>query len=149
MAPQHLLEDGDRPDRGRRLQQRHDLGVENVGERIGTTSLARNLLLRRQPGILLDAIGRGHADRRLRRRDGRRVGLPELHEKPYLVIGYVAAGHKVIPPIGKTTGIPGRPRSRDDARRDRTFGSKLRSGYALPASQAEAVLILIVATLSP
>ena len=45
---------------------------------------------------LLDVIGRGRADRRLRRRDGRRMGLPELHEKPHLVIGYMAAGHKVI-----------------------------------------------------
>jgi len=115
MTPQHLLEDCDRPDARRRLQQRHDLGVENVGERVGAAALARNLPLRGQPRILLDAIGRGRADRRLRRRDGRRVGLPELHEKPHLVIGYVAAGHKVIPPIGKTTGIPGRPRSQDDA----------------------------------
>ena len=36
MTPQHLLEDGNRPNAGRRLQQRHDLGVENVGKRIGT-----------------------------------------------------------------------------------------------------------------
>jgi hypothetical protein len=35
MPPQHLLEDGDGPEAGRRLQQRHDLGVENIRQRIG------------------------------------------------------------------------------------------------------------------
>ncbi|MCB1467556.1 MAG: hypothetical protein KDK08_10540, partial [Rhizobiaceae bacterium] len=29
-----------------------------------------------------------------------------LHEKPHLVISYVAAGHKVIPPIGKPPAYP-------------------------------------------
>lgn len=119
MTPQHLLEDGDRSDAGRGPQQRNDLGLKNVGERIGAAPLSRNLPLRGQPRILLDAIGRGRADRRLRRRDGRRMGLPELHEKPHLVIGYVAAGHKVIPPNGKTTGIPGRPRTPDTLRKER------------------------------
>jgi hypothetical protein len=30
--------------------------------------------------------------------DARRIGLTELHVKPHLVIGYVAARHNVIPP---------------------------------------------------
>ncbi len=101
MAPQHLLEDGDRPDAGRRLEQRHDLGFKNGGERIRSAAIPRRLPLRRQHRLLLHAIRRGRADGRLGRRDGRRVGLPELHEKPHLVIGYVAAGHKVIPPNRK------------------------------------------------
>ena len=41
MAPQHLLEDGDGTNAGRRLQERHDLAIENVGERIGTAAPAR------------------------------------------------------------------------------------------------------------
>lgn len=48
VTPQHLLEDRDRPDGGRRLQQRHDLGVENLDEWIGAAALARNLPLRWQ-----------------------------------------------------------------------------------------------------
>ena len=45
MTPQHLLEDGDRANARRRLQHRHDLGIENVGERIGPAPLPRRLLL--------------------------------------------------------------------------------------------------------
>jgi membrane protease YdiL (CAAX protease family) len=49
------------------------------------------------------------------------------------------------------TGIPGRPRSPDKRpKKERAAaGSKLRSGYALPAFQASGVLIQIDATLSP
>ena len=65
------------------------------------------------------------------------------------MIGYVAAGHKVIPPIGKITGIPGRPRSPDkrpkQARRRRV---ETQSGYALPTFQPAGILILIDATLA-
>ena len=34
MAPLHLFEDRDRPQPRRRLQHRHDLGIEEVGQRI-------------------------------------------------------------------------------------------------------------------
>jgi len=66
------------------------------------------------------------------------------------MIGYVAAGHKVIPPIGKITGIPGRPRSPDKRPQNRRAagGLKLRSGYARPAFQPAGILILIDATLA-
>jgi len=60
-----------------------------------------SLLLRRQSRIALDPIGRCQADRCLGRRSGRRVGLTELHVEPHLVIGYVAAGHKAVPPHRK------------------------------------------------
>jgi hypothetical protein len=45
MAAQHLLEDGDRTNARCRLQQRHDLGIEDVGEWIGTPTAARLLHL--------------------------------------------------------------------------------------------------------
>ena len=73
MTTHHLLENGHWPDARCGLQHRHDLRVENVGERVGTPAAARLLLLRGQSWILLDAIGRCRADRRLRRRDGRRM----------------------------------------------------------------------------
>ncbi len=41
MASQHLLEDGDRANARCRLLQRHDLGIEDVGELIGTPTAAR------------------------------------------------------------------------------------------------------------
>ena len=48
-----------------------DLLLENGAERIGAAPLARLSLCRWQAGILLDAIGRGGAERRLGRCDGR------------------------------------------------------------------------------
>ena len=150
MAPEHLLEDGDRPKAGGGLQHRHDLGVEDIGQRIGPAPSARRLLLRGQPRILLDAIGRGGADRRLRRRDGRRIGLTELHVEPHLVIGYMAAGHKVIPP--RSEKPPAYPAGRDH-QTDAPYGTRRRrarnSGRATPSlrSKPAGILILIVAPL--
>jgi len=60
-----LLENGNEPQARGSLQHGHDLGLENIGQRIGTTAFPRRRLLRRQPRVLLDAIGRGDADRRL------------------------------------------------------------------------------------
>jgi hypothetical protein len=65
------------------------------------------------------------------------------------MIGYVAAGHKTIPPNGKIATIPGPPPSPDNASKKRAAGGlKLRSGYALPPFQVPGILILIDATLS-
>ena len=44
MAADHLLENGDRSKPGGCLQHRHDFGVENIGERIGTPASSRSLL---------------------------------------------------------------------------------------------------------
>jgi len=77
------------------------------------------------------------------------MGLTELHEKPHLVIGYVAAGHKAIPPNRKnhrhtrSTAI-----TRKTLEKSAAAGWKLRSGYALPTFPPSGVLILIVAALS-
>src|SRR5258708_19958785 len=51
--------------------------------------------------------------------------------------------------IGKTTGIPGRPRSGGKRYKESGGGGlKLRSGYALPSFQASDILILIDAPLA-
>jgi hypothetical protein len=65
MASLHLFENRHRPKAGARRQHRHDLGIEELGERIGATAAA---LLRPGGGklvVLLGAIGGGRADRRL------------------------------------------------------------------------------------
>lgn len=45
MTPDHLVEDGDRPNTRSCPQHGHDLGFENIGERVGTAPLPRRLLL--------------------------------------------------------------------------------------------------------
>jgi len=150
VPPHHLLEDRHRPDAGRGLEQRHNLGIENAGRRVGAPAAAPHRLLGRQARILLDAIGARCADRCLCRRDGRRMGLSELHVKPHLLIGYVAAGHKAGPPNRKDhrrtrpTAITRKAQEQAAA-----AGRKLRSGYALPAFPPSGILILIDADLSP
>jgi hypothetical protein len=110
MAPDHLLVDRDGPQAGRRLQHRHDLLLENGGERIGAPPFARLRLCRRQAGIVLDAVGGRRAHGRLGGGDGDPLGLTELHEKPHLMVGDVAAGHEAIPAKWKIASLPARPR---------------------------------------
>jgi hypothetical protein len=45
MTAQNLLEDRDRPQPGRRLEHRHDLGVEDARQRIGAPPVPRGTLL--------------------------------------------------------------------------------------------------------
>ena len=54
MAAQQLLEDGDGPEAGARLQHGRDLGVEHVREGIGAAPLPRRALLRRRPRVLCE-----------------------------------------------------------------------------------------------
>ena len=46
MAPQNLLENGDRPQPWRRLEDRHDLTLPDIGERIGAAAFVTDLPLR-------------------------------------------------------------------------------------------------------
>ena len=74
MPAQQLLEDGDRPQARARLQHRHDLGVEDVGQRIGPPPLARRALLRGRSRVLRDAVAGGGAEPGAGGGDGDRVG---------------------------------------------------------------------------
>jgi hypothetical protein len=58
MATPDLRKDSDGTQAWRRLQDRHDLGVPYVGQRIGPPSPARGLLLRGQARISLDPVSR-------------------------------------------------------------------------------------------
>jgi len=79
MAPPDLVENGDRPQARGALEQRHHLAVPNIGKRIAPPTFARCFLLRREPGILLHAIGSGGAEPGLGRGDDRWLGVAETH----------------------------------------------------------------------
>ena len=93
MAPHQLLEHRHWPHARCRLQQRHHFGVEDLGQRIRPASLAWRLLLRRQPRVLLEAIGRGDAEPGTGGRLRRPFGQSELHVEPHLVVVDVSSGH--------------------------------------------------------
>jgi alkylation response protein AidB-like acyl-CoA dehydrogenase len=106
-ASQHLLVNGHRAQPGAGPQHRHDFRVEYVFQRIGTPPLSARRLLRREPGILHDPIGGCPAHSRLRGGGLDGVVLSQLHEKPRLMIGYMATRHKGGSPVLKTTSVAG------------------------------------------
>jgi len=106
VASHHLLENCDGTNAGSGLEHGHNLGVENTLKRVRAAPAARCRLLRRQPWVFLNAIGRGRADGCLCRANGDTVGLAKLHVEPHLVIGYVAAGQGWFSQKGKTAHIP-------------------------------------------
>jgi len=75
-AAAQLVEHGDRPQPGGALLQRHNLAVPHPGQRIAPAAFARRLLLRRQPRVLLDAVGGRGAEPGLGRGDHRRSSHP-------------------------------------------------------------------------
>ena len=79
MAPPDLFQYGNSADAGRRLHDRHDLGVPNVGQRIGPPPATRHLLLRGQPRIILDPVTTRRREAGLGGGDRGRVGLSETH----------------------------------------------------------------------
>lgn len=97
MTAQDLLEDRHRPQAGRSFEERHDLGLEHLGERIGPSSAAWGLLGRGQARIGADAMAGGGTEGGLGGGRGDAVALTELHEEPHLVIGHMAAGHGQAP----------------------------------------------------
>ena len=96
MAPHQFPEHAHRPDVVIAPQHRHDLLVEDPRQRIGAPTAARNLLLGRGTGILLDAVSRGGAEAGLRGRRFGRMCFPVVHESPRLVIGYMQARHLAL-----------------------------------------------------
>jgi len=56
VAPPELVEYRHRSDARRRLEQRDDLGLEDIYKRIGPAALARRLLVGRQPRVMPEAV---------------------------------------------------------------------------------------------
>src|SRR5712691_8238763 len=87
MAAADLVENGDRPQARGALQQGHHLAVPNRSQRVLSAAATRRFPLRREPGVLFDAISGGGAEPGLGRSNARRLGLAETHEQPRLAIG--------------------------------------------------------------
>src|SRR5438477_4758134 len=84
MAAPDLVENSDRPQARNALEQRHHLAIPNRCQRILPPAPARRSLLRREPGVLLNAIGGRGAEPGFGRGNGRRLGLAETHVQPYM-----------------------------------------------------------------
>ena len=99
MATPDLRKDGNGAQAWGRLQDRHDLGVPYVGQRIGPPSSARGLLLRGQARISLDPVAGRWRETRLGGGDGDSggVGWSGTHVQPHLMVGDVEAGQMLIP----------------------------------------------------
>ena len=93
-----LLEHGHRSDLRGSLQHRYDLGVKDLGQQIWPPPASRDLLLGRQPAVVLDPVCARHTDRCLRRGHCHRLGESVLHVERQLVIVDVSAGHEAGPP---------------------------------------------------
>ena len=78
---------------GRALEQRHDFGFPDVGERIGTRAPIASRVLRRQRDRALDAARAALADAGLGR--GQRLGLvlADVHVEANLLIGDSGSWH--------------------------------------------------------
>ena len=92
-VPAHqFLEHADRADRRAGLQDRHHLGLEDIGQGIGAAPAARRLVRGHGRRIAVQPVAGGTAEARLRRRNLDGMGLLQGHEKPHLASGDVAAG---------------------------------------------------------
>ena len=109
MTAAHLLEHGNGAQLRRGLEQRHDLGPPEMGDRIRPAACARRLLLRRQPRIGERPIAGRTGEPALRRSDGRALGLTGLHELASLAVGDMAARQRAILLIGGTLSWLARP----------------------------------------
>src|SRR5260370_2854376 len=92
MAAPDLVENGDRPQARNAFEQWYHLAVPNRGQWIPPPAATRRSLLRREPEILLHAIGAGGAEPSPGRADARRLGLADSHVQPPLAGRAVGAG---------------------------------------------------------
>jgi len=97
MAAAKLLQHRDRANARRRFEDRHDLALPNINERIRSAAAARHIFLRRQARIGLDPVTARGRDTGFGGGDGDVVGVSEIHEEPHLVIVDALAGQTLIP----------------------------------------------------
>ena len=137
VAPDQLVEQGDRAQAGGGRQEWHDLLVPQPLKRIGTGSPGPSLLCRaRWPGIKLDATrgrggqtglgGGGHLS----------VVGAQSHVGPHLLVVDVSAWHRPLRSSEETRPI--RPTGEGMLQ----FESLLWSGYALPTQALKSLIII-------
>src|SRR5467141_2221170 len=151
MTAPDLVENGDRPQARNAFEQRYHLAVPNRGQWIPPPAATRRSLLRREPEILLHAIGAGGAEPGLGRGDARRLGLAKTHIQPHLAVGDVAPGQAVVPhrreePASYPAGRDRQP-TRPFAALRRSPDSRLQSGYALLSSRIRRHFLILIAGL--
>ena len=99
MASPDLFEHRNGPNAGSRLQDRHDLAVPNLGQRVWPTAATKRLLLRGQPRVILDAVAGCSAEAGFGGRSGGVFALSVSHIQPHLVVGNVKTGQLSDPLI--------------------------------------------------
>jgi len=152
MAAPQLVEHADRPDAGRGLQDRHDLGLPIGLQGVGPSSAPRCRLLRGQARIGLGTVAGGGREPGFRRGSLDGQCLSVAHEQPRLMVADVEAGQIVDPSLFETDRqLHPTPADRQTRLQNAPpAGLGLRSGYALPSSQPRRrFLILIDAEFSP
>ena len=97
MTPPNFFEHGNGPDARRRLQDRHNLAVPDLGQWVRPPSATWRFLLRGQPRIIPDPVAGRPAEAGLGGSNGGIVGMSESHEQPDLVVGDMEAGQDLIP----------------------------------------------------
>src|ERR1700681_2466893 len=97
MAPPDLFEHRYGPNAGSRLQDRYNLAVPNLGQRVRPPSATRRFLMRGQPRIILDAVAGCPAEARLGGSNGGIFAMSVSHIQPHLVVGDVKARQSLIP----------------------------------------------------
>lgn len=100
MAPPYLVQNRYGADAGRRLQDRDDLAIPNIGKRVGPSPATRRLLLGWQARIILDPVAGRRVEAGFGGGNGSVVGLSATHVQPHLVVGNVEAGQCLIPRSG-------------------------------------------------
>ncbi len=93
VTAQQFLEDRHCAQLRRALQQRDDVLGEDAVQWIGTAAAPDRRFLGRQPGVGLDAVGAGGADRRLGGGHRRLVVGTQTHVVPHVVVGQMSARH--------------------------------------------------------
>ena len=131
VAAHHLLEDGNRPEAGGSLEDRHHLGLEDVGQRVRTAPAARGPGWWRRRACLLQLIACRRAQPGLGGRQRNAVVLPMCHEQPVLVIVDVAAGHEGSPMRGEILRDPTGRDHHDPPPQGAPAGEAMAPGYAL------------------
>src|ERR1700692_2457465 len=84
MAPPDLVEHRNSPNDGSRLQDRHDLAVPHLGQRVRPPPATRRFLMRGQPRIILDAVAGCPAEARLGSSNGGLFAMAGSHLTPSL-----------------------------------------------------------------